>query len=494
MVDADRLEKLKQLQKLGINPYPGKAFTRTNLAKEVQDGFAKLENKKVSMAGRIMSMREHGKLTFADLEDSSGKIQLWLAEDSMGKNYDLLKFIERGDFMGIHGTVTKTKRGEVSIKVEKAELLAKALRHLPTEWFGLKDVEERYRQRYVDLIVNKGVRDIFLKRAEIIREIRKFLDERGFIEVETPVLQELYGGAAAKPFKTYINDLKTDAYLRISDELHLKRLIAGGFEKVYEISKDFRNESIDTSHNPEFTQIEFYEAYADYEKLMEMTEEMLSRVVRKVNGSLKVKFGGVTLDFTAPLPRVKFRDIVLKETGIDINKQDTEAKLKKAIKAKKLKLDLKGVIGYGAIADKLYKEYVRPKLISPTFLIDYPTEMIPLAKRKDDDPTKIATVQLLANGFEILKAYNELNDPIDQKKRLEEQVELGKKGSEEANPMDEDFVRALEYGMPPTSGWGVGIDRLTAILTDQQSIKEVILFPMMRPQVDSEKKEMKKKK
>ncbi len=479
MVDSDRLEKLNQIKKLGINPYPGKAFERTHTTNQIRADFAKLEGKKVAIAGRLMSIREHGKLTFGDLEDFSGKVQLWLSEDSLGKSYDLLRLIERGDFLGINGIVAKTKRGEVSVKVDKFIILSKALRHLPVEWFGLKNVEERYRQRYVDLILNKNVREIFLKRTQILREIRNFLDERGFIEVETPVIQSVYGGAAAKPFKTYINDLKMDAFLRISDELHLKRLIVGGFEKVYEVSKDFRNESIDTQHNPEFTQIEFYEAYADYNKLMKMTEEMLTRVIKKVNGSLKVKYGDIELDFTPPLPRVKFRDIVLKETGIDLDKQNTEEKLKKAIKDKKLNLDMKGVIGFGALADKLYKEYIRVKLIQPAFLIDYPTEMIPLAKRKDDDPTKIATVQLLANGSEILKAYNELNDPLDQKARFEEQAELGEKGFEEAHMLDEDFVRALECGMPPTAGWGMGIERLAMLLTNNQSMKEVILFPFM---------------
>ncbi|MEM2874395.1 MAG: lysine--tRNA ligase [Candidatus Nanoarchaeia archaeon] len=482
MVDSDRLEKLKQIRKLGINPYPGKAFERTHLAKEIHNNFSKLENKKVSVAGRIMSIREHGALTFADLEDFSGKIQLWLSADNLGKSYGLLKLIERGDFLGVHGIVTKTKRGEISIKASDFTLLSKALRHLPVEWFGLKDVEQRYRQRYVDLIINKNVREIFLKRTQILREIRNFLDERGFVEVETPIIQSVYGGAAAKPFKTYINDLKMNAFLRISDELHLKRLIVGGFEKVYEVSKDFRNESIDAQHNPEFTQVEFYEAYADYEKMMQMTEELLVRILRKINnGNLKVKYGNINLDFTPPLPRIKFRDIVLKETGIDINKANTEKKLKTAIKQKRLKLDIKGVVGYGGLCDKLYKEYVRPKIIQPTFLLDYPVEMIPLAKRKDEDPTKIATMQLLANGFEIIKAYNELNDPIDQRERFEEEAKLAAKGLEEAHMLDEDFIRALEYGMPPTAGWGAGVDRLTMLLTNAPSIKEVILFPFMGP-------------
>jgi len=494
MVDADRLQKLKELQKAGINPYPGKAFERTHAAQQIHDGFSKLDGKKVSIAGRLMSFREHGALTFSDLEDFSGKIQLWLSEDNLGKAYKLLKHIERGDFLGVHGTATKTKRGEISVKVDKLELLSKALRHLPTEWYGLKDVEERYRQRYVDLILNKKAREVFLKRTQILKEVRNFLDENGYVEVETPVIQAIYGGAAAKPFKTHINDLKLDAFLRISDELHLKRLIVGGFEKVYEVAKDFRNESIDTQHNPEFTQVEFYEAYADYNKLMKMTEELLSRVVKKVNGNLKVKYADTVLDFTPPLPRVKFRDIILKETGIDIDKQGTEEKLLKAIKAKKLKLDLKGIVGYGGVADKLYKDYVRPKIVQPTFLIDYPTEMIPLAKRKDDDPRKIATVQLIAYGFEVLKAYNELNDPIDQKGRLEQETKLAAKGHEEAHLLDEDFIRALEYGMPPTAGWGMGIERLTMLLTDSQSMKEVILFPFMRPAEEEQHKHKRAKK
>jgi lysyl-tRNA synthetase class 2 len=494
MADSDRLEKLNQIKKLGINPYPGTAFERSHTANQVCENFNKLEGKEVSVAGRITAIREHGGLTFADLEDFSGKIQLWLAKDVLEKNYDLLKLIERGDFLGARGIVTKTKRGEISVKVQNFTLLSKALRHLPTKWFGLKDVEERYRQRYVDLLLNKNVREIFLKRTQILKEIRNFLDEKGFVEVETPILQLVYGGAAAKPFKTYVNDLKIEAFLRISDELHLKRLIVGGFEKVYEVAKDFRNESIDAQHNPEFTQIEFYEAYADYEKLMKMIEEMLNRLIKKINGSLKIEYCGKILDFTPPLPRVKFRDILLKETGIDIDKENNEEKLKKAIKNKKLKLDLKGVVGFGALADKLYKEYVRPKLIQPTFLLDYPTEMIPLAKRKDNDKTKIATVQLLVNGLEIIKAYNELNDPIDQRERFEEQVELERKGLEEAHMLDEDFIRALEYGMPPTAGCGIGIDRLTMLLTNSPSIKEVILFPLMAPSEEEKHKHIKKSK
>ena len=478
MIDPERLQKLEQLKKLKINPYPGAAVDRTEI-KEVCDDFPKLEGKKVSVAGRVMSIREHGKLAFADLEDFSGRIQLWLAKDSLGKQFDLLKLIERGDFVSVQGTLAKTKRGEISVKASQIKILTKALRNLPSEWFGLKDTENRYRQRYVDLILNKSVREVFLKRCQILREMRAYLDEQGYVEVETPIIQSAFGGAAAKPFKTHINDLKMDAYLRISDELYLKRLIAGGFEKVYEVSKDFRNESIDTAHNPEFTQIEFYEAYADYEKLMKMTEEMFTRIIKKVNGGLKVKYGDAILDFTAPLKRVKFRDVVLKETGIDVDKETTEEKLKKAMKTKKLAVDLKGVVGYGALADELYKKYVRSKLIQPCFLLDYPAEMIPLAKRKDDNPAKIATFQLLANGFELVKAYNELNDPVDQKNRFEEQLDLEKKGLSASFGYDEDFVRALEYGMPPTAGWGCGIDRLTMVLTNQQSIKEAILFPFM---------------
>src|SRR3989338_3596313 len=385
MIDPERLQKLEQLKKLKINPYPGAAVDRTEI-KEVCDDFPKLEGKKVSVAGRVMSIREHGKLAFADLEDFSGRIQLWLAEDSLRKQFDLLKLIERGDFVSVQGTLAKTKRGEISVKAGQIKILTKALRNLPSEWFGLKDTENRYRQRDVDLILKKSIREVFLKRCQILREMRAYLDEQGYVEVETPIIQSAFGGAAAKPFKTHINDLKMDAYLRISDELYLKRLIAGGFEKVYEVSKDFRNESIDTAHNPEFTQIEFYEAYADYEKLMKMNEEMFTRIIKKVNGGLKVKYGDAILDFTAPLKRVKFRDVVLKETGIDVDKETTEEKLKKAMKTKKLAVDLKGVVGYGALADELYKKYVRSKLIQPCFLLDYPAEMIPLAKRKNDNP------------------------------------------------------------------------------------------------------------
>jgi len=312
--------------------------------------------------------------------------------------------------------------------------------------------------------------------------LRKYLDEHGFTEVETPILQPLYGGASARPFITHVDSLGTDFYLRISDELYLKRLIVGGFEKVYEVSKDFRNEGIDRQHSPEFTQIEFYWAYADYKNLMKFSEEMLSSVIETVKGGLKVEFEGQTLDFSLPWPRVTYRDLVLEHTGIDIDRVRAEQELRDVISKKGLKLDLAGVVGYGPIIDALYKEYCRPKLVQPTFLIDHPAELMPLAKRKLEDPSKIESIQLLAAGYEMFKAYSELNDPIDQKGRWEEQEGLAKKGLEEHEVLDADYIEALEYAMPPTAGWGMGIDRLTAILTDQHTIRDVILFPLMRPE------------
>jgi lysyl-tRNA synthetase class 2 len=473
----ERLKKLEKIRALGFNPYLS-FFEREHLISQVRE--AKLGTKAV-VAGRIMAWREHGKIVFADLVDQSAKIQILFRSDKLSDtNLKLLALLDIGDFIGVVGKTFKTDAGELTIEAEDLVLLTKSLRSLPAK-SGLENIEERYRKRYLDLVVNPEIRKIFETRTQIVTELRRYMDGHGFIEVETPVLQPVYGGASARPFVTHHNSLDADFYLRISDELYLKRLIAGGFEKVYEIGHVFRNEGIDRSHNPEFTMMEFYWAFSDYEGLMGYTEEMLTSVIKKVNGSLKIKYQGDILDFTPPWPRRTYRDLLKSETGIDIDKFGTEAKLLAETKKKRIQLDLKGVVGYGALCDQLYKDVIRPKIVQPTYVTDYPAAMIALAKKKENDPSKIASFQLLVKGSELLKAYNELNDPIDQKERWLEEEKLGKKGLGGHMVVDEDYIEALEYGMPPTAGWGLGIDRLVAVLTDQHSIKDTILFPTLRP-------------
>ncbi len=472
-----RLEKLQKIKDLGLNPYPQPNLADKNTCQQASQSL----DKKVTLAGRIMSLRGHGKIIFADLVDRTGKIQLFFQAKNLDKkDLDRCKLLDIGDIISLSGKVFKTQAGEITVDVTEFQILAKNLRPLPEKWHGLKDIEDRYRQRYVDLIVNPEVRQIFLTRTKILSEMRKFLDEHGFIEVETPILQPIYGGASAKPFVTHHHNLDMDMYLRISDELYLKRLIVGGFEKVYEVSKDFRNEGVSRFHNPEFTQIEFYWAYVDYEELMRFTEKLISHVTKTIKGSSEIEYQGQKLDFTPPFSRLTFRDAIKNKLDIDIDQIKTEAEFKEILKQKKLKVDLSEAIGLGACFDALYKEHVRPQIIQPTFITDYPSEMIALAKRKADDPQKIASFQLLACGTEMLKAYNELNDPQDQTDRWQDEEKLAEKGDESAMKLDADYIRALEYGMPPTAGWGMGIDRFTQFITDQPTIKDVILFPAMR--------------
>jgi len=475
-LQKQRLDKLTKIKSLNLNAYPQPDLSDKLSISDARD----LIDKSVLVAGRLMSLRGHGKILFADLHDQTGKIQLFFQEKILGKKMDLTKLLDLGDIISVCGDVFKTQAGEITINVFKFEILAKNLRPLPEKWHGLKDIEERYRQRYVDLITNSESREVFKTRTKILTEMRRFLDDHGFLEVETPILQPVYGGASAKPFTTHHNVLDMDMYLRISDELYLKRLIVGGFEKVYEVSRDFRNEGVSRFHNPEFTQIEFYWAYVDYEVLMKFTQDLIKYVVKKIKGSLKFKFQDTEIDFSKPIKKVTFRDAIFENTQIDIDKIKTEEDFKSALQQKKLKVDMTGVVGIGACFDALYKEYVRPKLINPTFICDYPSEMIALAKRKADNPQKISSFQLLICGTEILKAYNELNDPKDQADRWLEEQKLAEKGSEIASQFDHDYIRALEYGMPPTAGWGMGIDRFTQFLTDQPTIKDVILFPAMR--------------
>lgn len=465
-----RLSKLQQLKSLGFDPYPQPDLANRHSCADA----TKLSQQQAVVAGRLMSLRGHGKILFADLVDRSGKIQLFF------ENLPHTKLLDIGDIISATGSIFTTQAGEVTIRVKEFTLLAKNIRPLPEKWHGLTDIEERYRQRYVDLIVNPQSRQVFLTRTKILTTLRQFLDQHDFIEVETPILQPVYGGASAKPFITHHNELNQDLYLRISDELYLKRLIVGGFEKVYEVSRDFRNESVSRFHNPEFTQVEFYWAYVDYQVLMTFTEELVTHIIKTTKDSLKFSFNGQDLDFTPPFPRLTFRDAILKYTKIDIDQIKTEEDFIKELKIKNFKLKITDAVGLGALFDALYKEYVRPKLIGPVFLTDYPASMIALAKRKADDPNKIASFQLLACGTELLKAYNELNDPADQRDRWLAEEALAKKGKLEAEQLDEDYLRALEYGMPPTAGFGMGIDRLTQFLTDTPTIKDVILFPSLR--------------
>jgi len=483
----ERIRKLDELRKLGIEPYPNK-FDKSHNAFELQEkykglGKGKSTKDKVKISGRVMVIRDIGKLIFASLQDSSGKIQIQLqkSETSDKQIQFFKKFIDMGDFIGVVGKIIRTKRGELSVLVDKVELLSKSLLPLPEKWHGLVDKEERYRKRYLDLIMNPEIKEVFVKRAKIIECVREFLRKKDFLEVETPILQKVYGGASAKPFKTHLNALDMDLFLSISPELYLKRLIVGGYEKVFTICKNFRNEGIDRFHNPEFTMLEFYYAYQDYKGLMKMTEELINQLKKELGLKNQIEYQGKKINLKTPFKRVKFRELVLKKTGIDIKKADDYKKLRKEIEKKKIKeIDIRGCRHYGALLDELYKRVVRPSIIQPVFLTHYPVEMIALAKRNEKDKKLINTFQLIIDGAEIVKAYDELNDPIDQDKRLKEQAKLLRGGVEEAMPMDEDFVNALKVGMPPTAGYGLGIDRLTMLLTNQPSIRDVILFPFMK--------------
>lgn len=474
----ERLKKLENIKNAGVDPYTA-SVNRQQTIKEARD----MMGQKVAVAGRLRSLRTHGKISFADLEDESGKIQIFFQENDLGEEkYNFLKNLDIGDFIEVSGEVFTTQAGETTVKVFEYKLLTKSLYPLPSTYYGLDDVEERYRQRYVDLIMNPEVKEVFDTRHKVIRFIRHYMEDKGFIEVETPTMQPIYGGATAKPFVTHHNALDTDFYLRISDELYLKRLIVGGYEKIFEICKDFRNEGIDRQHNPEFTMMEFYWAYANYEDLMKLTEELVSKAVFEIHGKYTFEYEGQELDFTPPFERVTFADLVKTHSGVDLNEIKTEEALLEAVREKGIKLDLEGVVGYGPLCDELYKKVARPLIKNPTFVTDYPYAMKPLAKKVEGQPHLSASFQLLCVGYELVNAYNELNDPHEQRARWEEQMDLAKKGLEEHQIIDEDYIRALEYGMPPTAGWGMGIDRFVSLLTNQHSIKDVILFPTLKPE------------
>ncbi|MEW6274711.1 MAG: lysine--tRNA ligase [Bacillota bacterium] len=474
-----RLEKLAQLRESNIEPYGGK-YPKTHLAREIADNFAAFQESRVSVAGRLMARRAHGKTTFADIQDISGRIQLYLRLNDLGEEaYALFGKLDIGDILGAEGKVFKTRMGEVTIAVEKFVLLAKSLRVLPEKWHGLKDVELRYRQRYLDLIMNPEVKETFVTRSRIVHAIRNFLDRRGFLEVETPMMHTIPGGAAARPFITHHNALDMDLYLRIAPELYLKRLLVGGFEKVYEINRNFRNEGISTRHNPEFTMLELYQAYADYYDMMKLTEELISTVAKEVPGGTQIAYQGEVLDFSPPYRRLTMIEAVRQYTGLDFALLEGDREAARA--AAGLGIGAEPADTWGSLLNRVFEEKVEEKLIQPTFVFDYPIEVSPLAKRKEDDPRLTYRFELFISGREIANAFSELNDPVDQRMRFQEQVEKRLRGNEEAHMMDEDFLAALEYGMPPAGGLGIGIDRLVMLLTDSPSIRDVILFPLMRP-------------
>jgi len=477
----EQLKELEEIMKMGIDPYPY-SFNRTHLIKDVIEKYSNIKSGekidvKITVAGRIKSKRHHGKLSFANIEDSSGVIQLFIgAENISEKEYELLSKINIGDIIGVEGGIIKTVKGELSILVKKLTLLSKAIRTLPSQWYGLKDSEIRYRQRYVDLIMNPEVRKTFITRTKIIDSIREFLNMKGFLEVETPILQPIYGGAAAKPFKTFMNDIKQDVFLRTADELYLKRLIVGGFDAVYEFCKDFRNESIDVKHNPEFTMLEFYKSYIDYKGVMDMFEELIKYVAEKVLGTTKIEYQGNKVD-VSKWERLTMTDAIKKYLGEDVKEVNVE-ELSKV--AKKHKIEVSEKMSKGELVNALFESFDK-KIINPTIIMDYPKETVPLCKLKRGNPELIERFEPYACGIELGNAYSELNDPILQKKLLEEQVKIRKKVDEPwTEVLDEDFIRALEYGMPPLGGMGIGIDRLVMLFTNSVSIKDVIIFPFMK--------------
>lgn len=474
-----RIDKLEELRSMGINPY-GQKYERTHNCQEIKDEFEKLEGQQAKIAGRIMAVREHGKAAFFDIQDEKGRLQVYIKKDRVGDfTFELFKKLDIGDIIGVEGTIFRTHKGEISLNAEKLVLLSKSLRPLPEKWHGLKDVDLRYRQRYLDLIVNPDVRKTFIIRSKIIKAIRDYLDNLGFMEVETPILTPIAGGAAARPFITHHNALDIDLYLRIATELYLKRLIVGGFEKVYEIGKDFRNEGISIKHNPEFTMIELYQAYADYKDMMELTENLISHVAQKVLGTTKIVYQGEEIDLTPPWTKMTMVEAVKKYTGIDFDEVKTDEEARKI--AKDLNVEIGEKDTKGKILNIIFEEKVEGHLVQPTFILDYPIEISPLAKRKEDNPDFTYRFELFITRREMANAFSELNDPIDQRDRFLQQLKEREAGDEEAHMFDEDFVNALEYGMPPTGGLGIGIDRLVMLLTDSYSIRDVILFPTMRP-------------
>jgi len=486
-ISQQRLEKLEKIRQMGYEPYP-RTWHRTHTAQQAatllkQQEETNAEKAEISLAGRIMARRGMGKITFIDLRDGSGKMQLFMGRDSFNeKDNELLKDLDIGDFIGVKGTIFRTRTGEPTIHVDSFTLLAKSLQPLPEKWHGLVDVDVRHRQRYLDLISNTDVKTVFESRSKIITAVRQFLNDRNFIEVETPVLQPAAGGALAKPFITHHNALDQDFYLRIALELYLKRLIIGGFDKVYEIGRVFRNEGISYKHNPEFTMLESYEAYADYNDVMVMVEDLVSTVCRNVFGSLEVKFGDHILDFKTPWPRINLREAVQQYSDIDFVQYPKADLLRLKMQEKGMQVDPKK--NWAKLVDELVSTYVEPNLIQPCFLVDYPVSLSPLAKTRPDNDRVVERFEAFTGGFEIANAFTELNDPIEQRNRFEDQLKEREGYDGEEWSVDEDFLQALEYGMPPTGGLGIGIDRLVMVLTNQQTIREVILFPQVKEKTE----------
>ncbi len=476
-----RREKLAKLQEEGKNPFEITKFVTTHNSKQIKDNYDSLEGKDVTIAGRMMAKRIMGKASFCHIQDEQGKIQSYVSINELGEeSYKQFKEDDIGDIIGITGFVFKTKTGEISIHAKEVTLLSKSLRPLPEKFHGLKDTDLRYRQRYVDLIVNPEVKETFKKRVQILKEVKNVLDEKGYLEVETPILNTIAGGATARPFITHHNTLDIDMYLRIANELYLKRLIVGGFDKVYEMGRMFRNEGMDIKHNPEFTSIELYAAYQDYHDMMDITEEIISKAAQNVLGTTKITYQGTEIDLTPGWKRISMIDAIKEVTGVDFNKIETDEEAQKVAKDLNVELDeLK--LTRGDIISQVFEAKVEETLIQPTFVCDYPVEVSPLTKRKPSDKRLTERFELFIGGREYANAYSELNDPIDQYERFKKQVEAREAGDEEANMMDEDFVTALEYGMPPTGGLGIGIDRLVMLLTDAPSIRDVLLFPTMKP-------------
>lgn len=475
-----RRQKLKELQDQGKNPFLIEKFNPDHHTTDITDNYDEFEGKEVTVAGRVMSKRGHGKISFMDIQDMKGRIQILSKIDELGEEaYKIISYLDMGDIIGVEGEVFKTQSGEISVKAKKLTLLSKSLQILPEKWHGLKDPDLRYRQRYVDLIVNPEVKETFLLRNKIIRKIREYLDNLGYLEVETPILGNIAGGANARPFLTHHNALNIDMSLRIANELYLKRLIVGGFDKVYEMGKMFRNEGMDTRHNPEFTNIELYEAYADYNDMMEITENLVAYVAKEVLGTTKVEYQGKTIDFTPPWRRIKMQDAVKEHTGVDFDKINTDEEALEV--AKEHKLEIKPGMTRGHVISEMFEEFCEQYMDQPTFIIGHPVEISPLAKRNPDDPRITNRFEAFANCWEIANAFSELNDPIDQRERFEEQLRQKEYGDDEAHPMDEDFLNAIEVGLPPTGGLGIGVDRLIILLTNQASIRDVIFFPTMKP-------------
>ena len=487
-----RRESLQKLIELGINPYPADTFDVNNTSEKIKNNYVDGDATEVIIAGRLMSRRVMGKASFAEIQDSKGRIQIYVNRDEICEGEDktmyntvFKKLLDIGDIIGIKGTVFTTKVGEISIKVKNLTVLTKTLRPLPlpkTDVDGsvhdaFTDPEKRYRQRYVDLVVNPDVKDAFIKRTQLTNSMRSFLNEKGYLEVETPILQPLYGGAAAKPFKTHHNTLDMELYLRIANELYLKRLVVGGFDGVYEFSKDFRNEGMSRFHNPEFTQMELYVAYKDYSWMMDLVEEMVEKIAMDLHGTTEVRVGKNIINFQRPWKRYTMYEAIEHFTGVDISEMNEEIMSETA---KKLGVKVDKSMGRGKLIDEIFGEKCEGELIQPTFITDYPVEMSPLAKKHREHDGLVERFEAICNGKEICNAFSELNDPIDQRARFEEQLELGKKGDEEAMVLDEDFLRAIEYGMPPTAGLGIGIDRLSMIMTNSNSIQDVLFFPQMK--------------